>query len=131
MAFLLTDRLVKPMKPQEIIYYCLKKDGAYLDFPFGEIPIVVKVCDKIFAEVYPKSSDYKITLKCEAVLSELYRSQYPGVVIHGYHVLNSHKPYWNTVYPANGIEESEIYLMLDHSYNEVVKKLKKSKMGEA
>lgn len=45
------------MNGKEIIDYCLRKKGAYLDFPFGEIPICVKVKGKIFAQLYPKEND--------------------------------------------------------------------------
>jgi len=114
------------MKPQEIIDYCLKKKGSFLDFPFGEIPAVIKVCGRIFAEIYPNEGNYKITMKCDPFLAEIHRSQYPGVVVPGYHVPNRQKPFWNTVYLDKGIEEEIIISMINHSYIEVVKKLKKS-----
>ena len=66
------------MDGKEILDYCLKKHGAYLDYPFGEIPICVKVKGRLFAQLYPKENDYKITLKCEPMLGDFYRTQYPG-----------------------------------------------------
>ena len=36
-----------------------------------------------------------------------------------------HKKFWNTVTVDGVIPESEVYAMIDHSYDEVVKKLPK------
>lgn len=113
------------MNPKDIIEYCLKKSGAFLDFPFGAIPAVIKVCGKIFAEVYPNEGNCKITLKCDPFLAEAYRTQYPGIVIPGYHVPSSQKKYRNTIYLDQGIPDEIILRMIDHSYTEVIKKLKK------
>ena len=44
------------------VHYCLSKPGAYIDFPFGDIPICIKAGKRIFAQLYPKKDDYKITL---------------------------------------------------------------------
>lgn len=49
------------MLKDEIIEYCLNKNKAYIDYPFGDIPICFKVNKKIFAELYPLDNDYKIT----------------------------------------------------------------------
>lgn len=117
------------MELNRLINYCLHKPGAVLDFPFGEIPMCIKVCGKIFAEIYPKANDYKITLKCEPERAEFYRHQYSDIVVPGYHVPNRQKIYWNTVFLNEKIEE-EILNMVDHSYNEVKKKLKKAERME-
>ena len=69
------------MLVNEIIEYCQNKIKAYIDYPFGDIPICFKVNKKIFAEIYPLENDYKITLKCDPLLAELYRKQYEDVVI--------------------------------------------------
>lgn len=37
------------MKTEEIIEYCLKKNGAYEDHPFGLESTIIKVEKKIFA----------------------------------------------------------------------------------
>jgi len=109
-----------------LLTHCLSKEGAYLDFPFGEIPAVVKVGGRIFAELYIRKEKPQITMKCEPVLARLLREKYPGTVIPGYHVVNRNKPYWNTVLLDDGIIGlDELYEMVDHSYHEVVKKLKK------
>ncbi len=110
----------------ELISHCLNKKGAAEFRPFGEIPIVIKVCGKIFTEIYPNIDNYKITLKCEPFLAELLRSKYAGTVIPGYHVPNSNKKYWNTILLNGNIDKEEILSMIDHSYEQVVKKLTKA-----
>lgn len=113
------------MNADEITAYCLQKKGAYIDFPFGAIPACVKVCSRIFAQVYPKADDYKLTLKCDPVLGGLYRQAYPGTVLRGYHCPPVQQPFWNTVYLNGGISDAEIKMMIDHAYGVVVSKLPK------
>ena len=64
------------LQKEEIIQYCLGKKEAYVDYPFGDIPICFKVKNKLFAQLYPLDNDYKITLKCDVLLAEIYRKQY-------------------------------------------------------
>lgn len=113
------------MTVEEIISYCLKKDGAYIDFPFGEIPICFKVAKKLFAQLYPRPEDYKITLNCDRVMGEIYRSKYPGIVVRGYHCPPRLQPYFNTVHLSRGISDDELTAMIDHSYAVVIEKLPK------
>ena len=106
--------------------YCLSKEGAYLEFPFGECPAVIKINRRIFAEIYDRETKPQITLKCDPVLAYLMRQKYPDTVIPGYHVPNRNKPYWNTILLENDVvQEKEILEMIDHSYREVLKKIKK------
>lgn len=109
------------MLVNEIIEYCKNKYKAYIDYPFGDIPICFKLNNKIFAELYPLENDYKITLKCDPLLAELYRKQYEGVVIRGYHCPPVQAIYRNTVYINQTVSDEIIYEMIDHSYDEVIK----------
>jgi predicted DNA-binding protein (MmcQ/YjbR family) len=70
---------------EQITDYCLSKPGGYEDFPFGEIPVCYKVCGRLFLQLYPLPDDHKITVSCEPMLADFYRSQYSGVVTAGYH----------------------------------------------
>jgi predicted DNA-binding protein (MmcQ/YjbR family) len=107
----------------EIINYCLSKPGAYIDFPFGNIPICVKVGKRLFTQVYPKKDDYKITLNCDRVTGEFYRSLYPGTVVRGYHCPRVQQPYFNTIQLNGVVADDELKAMIDHSYLTVVRKL--------
>ncbi len=110
--------------PDDLIAYCLKKNQAYTDYPFGPEPVCIKVKGKIFAEIYARSDNYKITLKCDPLLADVYRLQYPGVVVRGYHCPPSQQPHRNTVWVEH-MEEGLMYHMIDHSYEMVVKSLSK------
>ena len=72
------------MKVEDSKKYCLSKHKAYEDYPFGEIPVCFKLNGKIFAQIYPESSDYKITLKCTADAGAFYHMVYPDKVVRGY-----------------------------------------------
>lgn len=91
---------------EEIIDYCLDKNKSYVDYPFGVTPICIKLNKKIFAQIYPLSHDYKITLKCDPVTASFYRDQFPGIVVRGYHCPPVQQPFWNTVYIEQIPEES-------------------------
>jgi predicted DNA-binding protein (MmcQ/YjbR family) len=110
------------MTYEDINNYCMAKIGAFMDTPFGPFPICYKVGNRIFLEWYPEG---KLTLRCEPVLSDYYRRSYPGVVIVGYHCPDRQKPYKNTVYLDRGLDERIIWDMIDISYEEAVKRLRK------
>ncbi len=118
------------MTTEEIINYCLTKPGAYIDFPFGDIPVCVKVGSRLFAQLYPKQDDFKITLNCDRVIGEMYRNSYPGAVTRGYHCPPAQQPYFNTVRLSGVVPEDELKEMIDHSYATVVKKLPKQLQHE-
>lgn len=108
---------------EDIKSYCLSKKGAYLDCPFGPFPICFKVQNRIFLEWYPEEE--KMTVRCEPGLADFYRQQYPGIIVPGYHCPEMQRPYKNTVYLNRGLEDNFIYDMVDHSYEEAVKRLPK------
>ena len=67
------------MQVQEIKDYCMSKQGAYEECPFGDVPICYKLNGKIFAQLYPYEYDYKITLKCTEDAGQFYRMAYDTV----------------------------------------------------
>jgi len=111
------------MNTVEIVDYCMLKPGAYMDFPFGDIPICVKVGKRIFAQMYPKVNDYKITLNCDRSMGEYYRNLYPNTVVRGYHCPPVQQPYFNTIYLNGIVSDDEMKKMIDHAYSYVVGKL--------
>jgi predicted DNA-binding protein (MmcQ/YjbR family) len=103
-------------KLNKIMDYCLLKEGAYIDFPFGDIPICVKYNGHIFAEIYPNDNDYKITLRCKPEIGQMYREKYPEIIIPGYHVPLKQRRFKNTIKLNNNIIGKEIYKLIDQSY---------------
>lgn len=113
------------MKTEEIINYCLKKNGAYIDHPFGPESTIIKVEKKIFAQLFTLKGIESVTFNCDAMTGEFYRSLFPGVVVRGYHCPPVQQPYFNTL-PINGEVPDELILeMADHSYKTVMGKLPK------
>lgn len=112
------------MQLTDIKAYCLNKWKAYEDYPFGDIPICYKLNKKVFAQIYPKPEDYKITLKCSADFGQFYRQVYPNVVVRGYHCPPVQQPYWNTIYLDNFPDE-ELLNMIDHAYTVVFQSFSK------
>jgi predicted DNA-binding protein (MmcQ/YjbR family) len=103
--------------------YCNNKPGAIEDFPFDSTTLVFKVRGKIFGLMaLDQDPDApRLNLKCEPALAEILRSTYEAVQP-GYHM---NKRHWNTVSVDGSIPEPEIHEMIDHSYDEVVRKLPK------
>lgn len=117
--------MVKGMERKDIVNYCLKKKGAYEDYPFGPGFTVIKVEKKIFAQFFPLKGRETATFNCDAMTGEFYRSLYPGVIVRGYHCPPVQQPYFNTL-PLDGeIPDKLIFEMADLSYDTVVKKLPK------
>lgn len=113
------------MTSQELIEFCLKKKGAYIDHPFGPESTIIKVEKKIFAQFFSLGGEDKVTLNCDMMTGQFYRDMFPETVVRGYHCPPVQQPYFNT-FPINcEIPEEMIYEMIDHSYSYVVGKLPK------
>jgi predicted DNA-binding protein (MmcQ/YjbR family) len=108
---------------KSLLDHCLSKPGAYIDYPFGDIPVCVKVGKRLFAQVYPNDGDLKITLNCDMMSGEFFRSMYPGTVVRGYHCPPQLAPYFNTIYINGIVPEAELKMMIDLSYTTVFNKL--------
>jgi predicted DNA-binding protein (MmcQ/YjbR family) len=106
-----------------IIEYCLKKKGATQEHPFGPTPLVIKVADKMFALIFEETGKLvRLNLKCDPVIAENLREQHESVRP-GFHM---NKKHWNTIMIDGSLPESDVFDMIDHSYDMVVKKLPKS-----
>ncbi len=102
--------------------YCMSKAGATKDFPFDETTLVFRVMRKIFALTGIDNDPLWVNLKCEPVLAEALRDEWDAVRP-GYHM---NKKHWNTVVFDGSIPEAELKKMIDHSYDRVVRSLKKA-----
>ena len=124
------------MTLQEMIDYCLKKKGAYLDFPFGAEYAIIKVKapsdekGRIFAQIFELKGAPVTTFNCTAENGLYYREKYQGKVVRGWHCPPVQHPYFNTVYFNADIPDDEIFKMADESYGVVVAKLPKAKQKE-
>jgi len=101
--------------------HSLSQTATREDFPFGPDVAVLKVMDKMFA-ILPVNPPLTISLKCDPVLAKMQRDTYPAVQP-GYHL---NKRHWNTVTIDGTIPDDEVLEMIVHSYDLVVKKMKKA-----
>lgn len=107
--------------------YCLDKKGATEEFPFGEETLVFKVMGKMFALTSLEGRPFSANLKMDEELVVAYRERYSDVKP-GYHM---NKKLWNTVLMENSaIPAKELFWMIDHSYEMVVKGLTKKLKNE-
>lgn len=119
------------MTHEQIIEYCLKKQGAYLDFPFDPVTPVVKVKapsqdkGRIFAQIFYLRGEPKATFNCTPESAELYRMIYPGSVVRGWHCPPVLQPHFNTVSLDGSVPDDEIIRMIDYAYEVVVAKFPK------
>jgi predicted DNA-binding protein (MmcQ/YjbR family) len=107
------------MNVESLKDYCLRKKGATTDFPFDPEVQVFRVMGKIFA-LFPGNLP-RVNLKCHPTFAEVLRQTHPAV-IPGYHM---NKRLWNTIVLDGSIPDDEIFEMVDHSYEQVVKGLTK------
>ncbi len=108
------------MNIEQIREYCLSKKGATESFPFDETTLVIKVMNKMFALIDLEEAN-SITLKCEPEYALELREQYPS--IEGAYHFN--KKYWNSVRIDKEVSDKLLQKLIDHSYDEVIKKFTK------
>ena len=109
------------MDAEQVREYCLAKPGVSEDFPFGEDTLCLRVAGKIFALIGLDSERLSVNLKAEPDYALELREQHPEVQP-GYHM---NKKHWNTVDFEGSLDGRMLRHLLDHSYEQVVKTLKK------
>jgi predicted DNA-binding protein (MmcQ/YjbR family) len=106
--------------------YCLRKKGVTEEFPFDEVTLVLKVMGKMFALTGLDNERFTVNLKCDPDYALELREQYEEI-IPGWHMNKTH---WNSVDFEGNLEQALLRQLIDHSYNLVVKGLKKSLRAE-
>ncbi len=109
------------MDVEQVQTYCLAKPGVTEDFPFDESTLCLRVGGKIFALISLDSERLSINLKAEPDYALELREQHPEVQP-GYHM---NKKHWNTVDFEGSLDGKLLRQLLDHSYEQVFKTLKK------
>jgi predicted DNA-binding protein (MmcQ/YjbR family) len=105
----------------DIRRHCCAKKGVTEDFPFDASTLVFRVGPRIFLLTDIDADTLSVNLKCDPFLSLELRRRYRQVTP-GYHM---NKKHWNTVLLDGGIPDGEVYMLMDHSYELVVKGLKR------
>ncbi|MFN0013652.1 MAG: MmcQ/YjbR family DNA-binding protein [Saprospiraceae bacterium] len=102
--------------------YCFTKKGVTENFPFDEVTLCIRVAGKIFAITGLDNERFSVNLKCEPDFAIELRERYPEVQS-GWHM---NKKHWNTVDFEGSLDEPTLRHLIDHSYEQVVKTLKKA-----
>ena len=102
--------------------YCLAKKSVTEDFPFDEMTLCVRVMGKIFAITGLDAERFTVNLKCDPDNALELREQYPEVQP-GWHM---NKKHWNTVEFDGALSGHTLRHLIDHSYEQAVKTLKKA-----
>ncbi|MEO6758373.1 MAG: MmcQ/YjbR family DNA-binding protein [Saprospiraceae bacterium] len=109
------------MDVEQVRIYCLAKAGTSEDFPFGESTLCLRVGGKIFALIGLDSEQLHINLKADPDYTLELREQHTEVQP-GFHM---NKKHWNTVDFEGSLDGKMLRHLLDHSYEQVFKTLKK------
>lgn len=113
------------MDIESVREFCLSKKAVTEGFPFGDDSLVIKVMDKMFALISLESAD-RIALKCDPEYAIELREKYNGVE-GAYHF---NKKYWNQVFFDRDVDDKQLKHLIDHSYEEVLKKFTKKMRTE-
>ncbi len=108
------------MNIETIRDHCLSLPGVTEDCAFGPENILFRICDKIFACI-DTERPYLVVLKCEPDKAIELRDAYNGITP----AWHWNKKYWNDVRFDADVEDDRILQLVNHSYEEVVRKLPK------
>jgi|ERR1039458_3623187 predicted DNA-binding protein (MmcQ/YjbR family) len=110
------------MNLEEFREYCLSKNYATEEMPFGPETIVFKVLSKVFALTGVDTIPATANLKCDPERAMQLREQYPSI-IPGWHM---NKKHWNTITLESELDDRLIRELIDHSYELVADGLSRS-----
>ncbi|MCB9235902.1 MAG: MmcQ/YjbR family DNA-binding protein [Bacteroidia bacterium] len=113
------------MNVESIRAYCLSKKGVTETFPFDAETLVMKVMGKMFALI-PLEKPGQMNLKCDPERALDLREQYEEIEP-GWHMSKVH---WNTIHFQGFSDTALLRELIDHSYELVVKSLKKKEREE-
>ncbi|MCQ2192808.1 MAG: MmcQ/YjbR family DNA-binding protein [Paludibacteraceae bacterium] len=108
------------MNIEEIRDYCLSLPETNESFPFDETTLVFKVKGKMFAMTDLEHTEW-LSVKCEPEYAQELRAKYTE--IEGAYHMN--KKYWNQINVQGSLNTNFVEKLINHSYNEVVKKMPK------
>lgn len=109
------------MTVADVIDCCLAKKGVEETSPFGPEVLVYKVCGKVFALTDPDEFPAYVNLKCDPERALELRDEYESIKP-GYHM---NKKHWNSVYLDGSLPPALIRGLIGHSYDLVVRGLRK------
>jgi predicted DNA-binding protein (MmcQ/YjbR family) len=117
------------MNIEELRNHCLAIKKSEESTPFGDDVLVYKIMNKMFAYIpfNPKNGEFFVVMKCDPEKTVELREKYEGIT-KGYYAGNNLM--WNSVYIQKDVPDKLIIELIEHSVNEVVKKLPKKLQAE-
>ncbi len=112
------------MNIEELRNQCLNIKNAEESTSLGHDMLTYKIANKVFAFflLNPKDNEHFVVLKCNPERTVELREKYAGVT-KGYYTGNTLM--WNSVYIQKDVPDELIAELINHSAEEVVKKLPK------
>ena len=105
--------------------YCLALPQATEDFPFDETTLVFRIGGKIFAMMDLENTEWFV-LKCQPEYAIELREYYPEITA-AWHM---NKKHWNQLNLFGNLPDNLVQSLIQHSYNEVVKKMPRKLKSE-
>jgi predicted DNA-binding protein (MmcQ/YjbR family) len=100
--------------------YCLSLPQVTEDFPFDETTLVFRIGRKIFAMLDLENTEWFV-LKCQPEYAIELRERYPDIAP-AWHM---NKKHWNQLNLYGNLPDDLVQALIQHSYDEVVKKMSK------
>jgi predicted DNA-binding protein (MmcQ/YjbR family) len=100
------------MNIEELRNYCLQKQGAVEEYPFGPDTMVFKVGGKLFLLAGITEGD-SFNAKCDPERAIELRERHEEIQP-GYHM---NKKHWNTIYMNGSLSNKQLRELIDHSYD--------------
>ena len=100
--------------------YCLALPQVTEDFPFDETTLVFRIGGKIFAMLDLENTEWFV-LKCQPEYAIELRERYPDIAP-AWHM---NKKHWNQLNLYGNLPDDLVQALIQHSYDEVVKKMSK------
>lgn len=118
------------MTKTQLLQYSLTKKDAYLEYPFAlNDYAVVKIKNQkngksaIFSELFALKGEEMLTFSTEAELAEILRSNYPNIIIRGWHCPQPQAKFKSSVC-IKCLDDDMLKKLVDTSYDYVKVKLK-------
>ena len=117
------------MNIEELRECCLAVKNAEECTSFGEDFMSYKIMNKVFAFfiLNPKGGEHFVVLKCDPGRTVELREKYQGITKGFY---TGPTLMWNSVYVQRDVPDALIAELIEHSAEEVVKKLSKKRQKE-
>ena len=111
------------MDIEQIRDYCLSKPEVEETLPFGPDTLVYKVNGKVFLLIGLENHPLRFNVKCDPDKAIELREEYPENVLPGWHM---NKKHWNTIVVDGSLNRKLVHEFIDHSYELVRGKKKRS-----